>query len=440
MKEDLDDLSFKDDEFDSFETFKKEGNKPPEFDFKTVKENHSDEFFEFSISKEEEEEDEEKEEEFVQNPKFKESIKSPSFLNEKERKLNEEDFSDFQKEFESDEEEEIAPEFLREENESEVSSLRASLEEKIASKPLFSEEKKKTEMGIDDEIEIPEGLRITESKSTETQTVGTIIFILFALFVLIAVFYRLNRKVDETKYPVFIKADEIPFKERPVDKGGLYIPNQDKKVYQLLDKKKEELQIEHTAPTTEDPKEPIALEEVKNSEDVEKLIKEETYGRKEEAPQIVVSDEMPLEVLPLKPVQKGIQKKAPTPPKVKKIPTKKTTKKGLLSDSKKATEKEALKKKNAQTKKQALKKTGKTFAVQLLSAQNEKAVEKAWKNILKKQKQILSKYSHRVKKVKIGKNTFYRLLIGNFRARTEALSLCKKLKAHKQSCVLSVLE
>ncbi|NCB49125.1 MAG: SPOR domain-containing protein [Alphaproteobacteria bacterium] len=436
MKEDLDDLSFKDDEFDSFETFKKEGNKPPEFDFKTVKENHSDEFFEFSIPKEEEEEDEDEEEEFVQNPKFKESIKSPSFLNEKERNLNEEDFSDFQKEFFSDEEEEIAPEFLKEENESEVSSLRASLEEKIASKPLFSEGKNKTEMGMEDEIEIPEGLRITESKSTETKTVRKVIFILFALFVLIAVFYRLNRKVDETKYPVFIKADEIPFKERPVDKGGLYIPNQDKKVYQLLDKKKEELQIEHTAPTTEDPKEPIALEEVKNSEDVEKLIKEETYGRKEEAPQIVVSDEMPLEVLPLKPVQKKVQKKAPTPPKVKEIPTKK----GLLLDSKKATEKEALKKNNSQVKKQALKKTGKAFAVQLLSAQNEKAVEKAWENILKKQKQILSKYSHRVKKVKIGKNTFYRLLIGNFRARTEALSLCKKLKAHKQSCVLSVLE
>ena len=76
------------------------------------------------------------------------------------------------------------------------------------------------------------------------------------------------------------------------------------------------------------------------------------------------------------------------------------------------------------------------WRVQLLSTSKKSTAEKAWVDISKKQKALLSDMSHEIVSADIaGKGTFYRLQVGRFKTREQAAALCSKLKAQKQYCV-----
>ena len=76
------------------------------------------------------------------------------------------------------------------------------------------------------------------------------------------------------------------------------------------------------------------------------------------------------------------------------------------------------------------------WRVQLLSTSKKGAAEKAWSEISKKQKALLSDMSHEIVSANIaGKGTFYRLQVGRFKTRDQAAALCSKLKTKRQECV-----
>ena len=76
------------------------------------------------------------------------------------------------------------------------------------------------------------------------------------------------------------------------------------------------------------------------------------------------------------------------------------------------------------------------WRVQLVSSSKKASAEKAWADISKKHKALLSDMSHDIVSATIsGKGTFYRLQVGQFATRDMAVSLCSKLKARKQECV-----
>lgn len=75
-----------------------------------------------------------------------------------------------------------------------------------------------------------------------------------------------------------------------------------------------------------------------------------------------------------------------------------------------------------------------SWQVQLMSSPNRAAVEKSWLTLSKKYAE-LKNLPHEIESADLGaKGTFYRLKVGSFAAKGEAVSLCASIKAAGGSC------
>lgn len=207
---------------------------------------------------------------------------------------------------------------------------------------------------------------------------------------------------EEPNEIITISPTPTPVRVEPENPGGAAIPDVDKQIYNRMNVNASATKVEKLFPEPEKPVLPEILIK-KEFQEATVSLNENEAGLKEKEPQkqIIIVEEQPAvpkkEVL----VLPTVQKKTPV--------VKKTAKK---ED-----------KKNQ-------------WRVQLVSSSKKASAEKAWTDISKKHKALLSDMSHDIVSATIsGKGTFYRLQVGQFATRDMAVSLCSKLKARKQECV-----
>lgn len=323
----------------------------------------------------------------------------------------------------------VLKDFEDEQDEQEEPFLTAPLKEDV---PEQTEEKKEEDVlstPYDFRAEYKERISAPESEENKKATfkfftlgwhmVG-IAALGGALLVLLIVAFVLGLSDEERVEPIVIEEDTVVIKEKPVNAGGMDVPDRDKTVYKRMRSEQVDSKIERLFPAEETPKvvnrpttkEGLILGTPANREELEVL----SVPAEEKEELVKVVETKTVEV---------VTKPAETAPKA--------TTKAKTEPTKAAPDKTTTAKKPAT----AVKTENGTWGVQLISLSSNAAAEKEWPKILKAHSALLSGYTHRVVQVQIpGKGTYYRLVVGSFKTKDEAKNLCDKLKTRKQVCTV----
>jgi len=237
-----------------------------------------------------------------------------------------------------------------------------------------------------------------------------------------------------------IRRPQTAVKVQPSEPGGMEILNQDKTVYDIIEKKDNEPVVENLLPPPEQPRlpeiapsvpaplqEPVAVQTTDNvlkTNDVAPVKAVETVTAKavqEAVPSAAVPQvaELPeTKVIGLKEVVN--QENNKTAADVVTVPAK-------------VPEIVQTAPKKAETPQKAL--PG-MWQIQLMSSPNKQAVEKAWFTLTKKYK-MLAGQPHEIEAADLDfDKTFYRLKAGAFADRSGADELCKDIKALGGTCIV----
>ena len=194
-----------------------------------------------------------------------------------------------------------------------------------------------------------------------------------------------------------------PVRITPEEPGGIEIPDQGKQIYNRINATAVPVKVEQLFPEPEKPVLPEIL--IRQATPEPEFVAVENINAvnplsESPAPIIIVEEE------PIAPKKEVMTLPAKQPVKAAEKPT------------------------------QAVAKEEGGWRVQLISTSKKATAEKAWTDISKKHKALLSDMSHDITTAEIaGKGTFYRLQVGHFTTRDKAKALCDKLAAQKQACV-----
>lgn len=231
------------------------------------------------------------------------------------------------------------------------------------------------------------------------------------------------RVENEKEIPV-IRRPQTAIRVQPNEPGGMDIPNQDKSVYNIIEKKTDTT-VENLLPPPEDPKLPVIAAPQEDIPPVlaeaEKIVQnatpaapsEETLKQAEQAaaaPQPVKEEPKAQEPAQKKNVEQPKPAPAPTPapqPEAKAQPQ--TT--------------------------PAAAATGGDWQIQLMSSPNKAAVEKAKVDLGNKYK--ISQLPFEIESAVLDQNKiFYRLKVGAFKTRADADKLCNDIKNLGGTCIV----
>jgi len=205
---------------------------------------------------------------------------------------------------------------------------------------------------------------------------GVIAFLLVLAFVVMKLFASGTRDRNETPR---IIADNAPYKEVPLERGGTEIPNQDKEIYEVSNKESK-LSAVTTIPVAEEP-----LPKPKSKPVANVVIKQpETLTDK------------------------------PAPPKsVVKPAAKPTTIKPALTFG--------------------------SYVVQVASLRSQAEAEQTWLKLSKSKSDILTSSQFAdIKRVDLGaRGIYYRLRVSGLADKNAANRLCSQLKNRKQDCIVT---
>ena len=239
-----------------------------------------------------------------------------------------------------------------------------------------------------------------------------------------------------------IRRPQTAVKVQPSEPGGMEILNQDKSVYDIIEKKGNEPVVENLLPPPEQPRlpeivasaplpqpEPVVTDVVDNRLQTNDIIPETTVGAapvqalKETAPvqQVMTQtgDAPEVKVVGLKEVVQQDNAKAAAD--------------NIVAVPAKAPEIVQTAPKTLEAPKKAL--PG-MWQIQLMSSPNKQAVEKAWQTLTKKYK-MLANQPHEIEAADLDfDKTFYRLKAGAFADRNGADELCKDIKALGGTCIV----
>ena len=240
--------------------------------------------------------------------------------------------------------------------------------------------------GDDGEALQPFDVREQTAKSGFLKLMAGLGFLLFLAFIVSRLFASGTRDRDQTPR---ITADNTPYKEEPKDPGGIETPDQDKKIYDVLKGDKVETNIK-TVPVTE---EPLARPKADKP-----------------AANIVIKEKPKLEPKP--------EPKKVAPPNKTKTP------------APTASKKPAVKPKPV--------KTG-DYVVQVASLRSQAEAQAMWNKLKSKMGGTLSAdYYADIKRADLGaRGVYYRLRIGGIGGHEMAKSVCQKLKANNQDCIVT---
>lgn len=225
----------------------------------------------------------------------------------------------------------------------------------------------------------------------------------------------------EKEIPV-IRRPQTAVKIKPENPGGMDIPNQDKDVYNIVEKKDvDNTVVENLLPTPEKPKLPDIVPEVSDINP--------NVGSLDEIVGDVAADK-PINVdtpaVPDKPTDLLAGTQSTETPKVSET-------KSQPSEPAKAAAPVAPAKKTPATPSEktsatAPQTTGGNWQIQLIASKNKASVEQAWKTLSAKYA-VLQSYGYEIQESDLGsQGMFYRLRAGAFASKADAAKACANLK------------
>jgi len=244
-------------------------------------------------------------------------------------------------------------------------------------------------------------------------------------------------RIESSKEIPVIRRPQTAIKIQPNEPGGMEIPNQDKSVYNIIEKK-DNNNIENLLPPPEAPKLPTVVTQQDNSEpttiatntlpEAEKIIQKAENAKTPSAEainateqQVVAQIKQAEETEILKSQQVALQDNAPAPKQTIKKETQVST-----------SQPQPVKKTTKVTNTSAI--VG-DWQIQLMSSPNKPAVEKAKTDLGKKYK--ISHLPFEIESAILDMNkTFYRLKVGAFKNRADADKLCNDIKALGGTCIV----
>ena len=224
----------------------------------------------------------------------------------------------------------------------------------------------------------------------------------------------------EKEIPI-IRRPQTAIKIKPENPGGMDIPNQDKNVYSIVEKKDvDKTVVENLLPKPETPKLPDIVPEVSdvdtNADNLDQIVDEvsetKTAETASKTDSLVKNVKTSNNNVPDKPADLLADSKnnKETAVKTEKIVSAKT-------ETPVAAEVEPAKTING------------GWQIQLIASKNKAAVEKTWTDLSGKFAD-LRKLSHEIQASDLGtQGMFYRLRAGSFASKTEAAQVCAALKA-----------
>lgn len=236
-------------------------------------------------------------------------------------------------------------------------------------------------------------------------------------------------KVETAQEIPVIRRPQTAIRIQPSEPGGMEIPNQDKSIYNIIEKKDDTV-VENLLPPPEAPKLPvIAAEEISAPENTGDVLPE--------AEKIIAQAEAAAQPVVEKAAPAVVQETISAPKEIKTEPEKQD----VPAVVQQAKEPEPVKKEE-----KPVKTVAKTLApaqnavkgnwqIQLMSSPNKQAVEKAWNDLSKKYK--IQNQPHEIETAVLdGNKTFYRLKTGAFADRGGADALCSSIKTLGGTCIV----
>ena len=230
---------------------------------------------------------------------------------------------------------------------------------------------------------------------------------------------------ESSEIPV-IRRPQTAIKIRPENPGGMDIPNQDKEVYNIVEKKDVDTTVvENLLPSPETPKLPDIVPEVsdidENAKDLDEIVDEvvdETQTKSTNA-------EKEAENKTVKVAEQKEQATSAVLEKSAEILKKEEPKTEVKAEAKPEVKQPE---KTNETAEVAVPATGGKWQIQLIASKNKAAVEKAWTD-LSNRYALLKSYSHEIQTSDLGaQGTFYRLRAGAFADKNAAAAACAALK------------
>ena len=204
-----------------------------------------------------------------------------------------------------------------------------------------------------------------------------------------------------------IQRPHTAVKIKPENPGGMNIPNQDKDVYSIVEKKAvDNTVVENLLPEPEKPKLPdIVPEEVEvdaNANNLDEIVDEITDSAEPK-----VEEKAADKAVPAKPDDLLAEPKAEINKKVEE-------KKAVVEAPKPQTVTDTAKG---------------PWQIQLIASKNKDAIEKTWSNLSSRYSQLKA-YSHEVQSDNLGaQGVIYKLRAGSFASKADAQAACASLKA-----------
>lgn len=227
--------------------------------------------------------------------------------------------------------------------------------------------------------------------------------------------------VQDAEIPV-VRRPQAAIKVQPADPGGMEILNQDKTVYDIVEKKdSSDAKVENLLPPPEEPKLVLADTSADSSPQAAKEKEVETPAIA--APQVTADTSAKVANSADAKLQPETQTPKEEPKEEIKIEIKQPEPSVVASQPKAQAQKE-----------QAI--ANGSWQIQLISSPNKSAMEKAW-NDLSKKYAVLKGLPHEVETADLGsKGIFYRLKAGAFKERAEADKICNSIKSAGGSCLV----
>lgn len=225
-----------------------------------------------------------------------------------------------------------------------------------------------------------------------------------ALAAVVGWFVLSPQYAEQNKDIPVIRRPQTAVKIKPDNPGGMEIPNQDKDVYNIVEKKNvDNTIVENLLPVPEQPKLPDIVPEVtdinENATNLDEIVEEVS----EPASEVAAVPEKPVEILDN---------------------TKEKVTEAIAEPKVKSEVKEEIKPEVKETVA-----VGGKWQIQLIASKNKESVEQTWKNLSAKYTD-LQKFTHEVQSTDLGaQGIFYRLRAGAFATRDDAAKVCASLKA-----------
>lgn len=253
--------------------------------------------------------------------------------------------------------------------------------------------------------------------------------------------------VSDVDIPV-VRRPQTAIKVQPADPGGMEINNQDKTVYDIIDKKGTQAPVvENLLPPPEEPMLPElpAAVDADNGPILPPQPVVETAAVENEAEKVIAKAKAPVAVKDIEVEEKVISisqaaqntpaaPKAVEQPKPQPQPTAETEPKRQPVNIKiEAPAAPAAVAQNTSSGSEAPKGS---WQIQLMSSPNLSAVKNSWTSLSKKYN-VLSSQPHEIETADLGaKGLFYRLKAGSFKDRAGADKLCNDIKALGGTCIV----